>query len=206
MARFTRQPPRRSTARLGPSPDAPHASGGRRGPKATPATPSSLPRGRLTAPGSAAGSCPAAAGPPLPGRAGPGRPLLTPPRTGPQATLSAPSHRRSPPHLHAQQVLGQLRLHIPGHGGRRCPQAALDPRARVAAQAARRRRRSGRRRRRRRGSTLRVRGAAAGTGPCPQPGVTAGGGCGNNVKNNFPRQSRGVREVGRREIRLGMKW
>lgn len=42
------------------------------------------------------------------------------------------SRRPPPPHLHAQEVLGQLRLHLRGHGGRRCPQAALDPRARVA--------------------------------------------------------------------------
>lgn len=57
-----------------------------------------------------------------PRSSGPARPpsLRPPPRSsGPMPPLLLPlPARRPPPHLHAQQVLGQLRLHLPGHGGR----------------------------------------------------------------------------------------
>lgn len=69
------------------------------------------------------------------GRGHPARPRLT------ERGAARPRGRRSqpprqpqaappllPPHLHAQQVLGQFGFHLPGHGG---PQAAADPRARV---------------------------------------------------------------------------
>lgn len=117
---FTRENPR-LTARLSPHGPRTHGGGG----------PILPPPGPPHGSGPAASSSPAQRGPaalsshhPTP-RTGPRH---SPPRLPRSRGLAA----APPPHLHAQQVLGQLRLHLPGHGGRRCPQAALDPRARVA--------------------------------------------------------------------------
>lgn len=230
---LSRRPPAPFTAPLAPSRAAADASGaGAAQAHASGGGPILPPPGPPHGTGPAAGSSPAAAGrrsqrlrsrarPPCPHPTADQASGLPPPPSLP-ACLPGP-RRRPPPHLHAQQVLGQLRLHLPGHSGRRWPAGRTGSPRSLSAAAAHAGGGAG-------GSGGAAppsasgagsREAAAGTGPCPHPGVVEGragargvcvhGWCTNNVKkSSFPVQSRlfGVREIGcvRREIWLGMKW